>query len=57
MGSGTTCVASLELNRKFMGIERDENYFKISEKRLMETENNGNKQFWFNKTMFIYYEN
>ena len=41
MGSGTTGVASLELNRKFMGIERDEKYFKITEKRLMETENNG----------------
>ena len=34
MGVGSTGVASLELNRKFIGIEIDEIYFKASEKRL-----------------------
>ena len=34
MGVGSTGVASLELNRKFIGIEIDETYFKASEKRL-----------------------
>ena len=41
MGSGTTGVASLELNRKFIGIEQDEKYFQISKNRLKETENKG----------------
>lgn len=33
-GSGTTCVAAKELNRKFIGIEIDEEYHKISLDRL-----------------------
>ena len=33
-GSGTTCVASKELNRRFIGIEIDERYHKISVDRL-----------------------
>lgn len=37
MGSGTTGVAALGLSRKFIGIELDEKYFKIAEKRIMET--------------------
>ncbi len=41
MGSDTTEVASLELNRKFIGIEQDEKYFQISKNRLKETENKG----------------
>jgi len=36
MGSGTTGVAALRLNRKFIGIEKDENYFKLAEKRISE---------------------
>ena len=36
MGSGTTGVACVNLNRKFIGIEKDENYFKIAEKRISE---------------------
>lgn len=34
MGSGTTGVACKKLNRSFIGIEKDEKYFKIAEKRI-----------------------
>jgi site-specific DNA-methyltransferase (adenine-specific) len=36
MGSGTTGVACKNLNRSFIGIEMDENYFKIAEQRISE---------------------
>ena len=34
MGSGSTGVACVNLNRNFIGIEMDETYFKISEQRI-----------------------
>lgn len=34
MGSGSTGVACKNLNRDFIGIEKDENYFKIAENRI-----------------------
>ena len=34
MGSGTTGVACMNTNRKFIGIELDEGYFKIAEQRI-----------------------
>lgn len=37
MGSGTTGVACVNLDRKFIGIELDENYFKIAEDRIKES--------------------
>ena len=37
MGSGTTGVACKILNRDFIGIELDENYFKISKDRIGNT--------------------
>ena len=37
MGSGSSGVASKKLNRKFIGIESDKNYFKIAEKRINDT--------------------
>lgn len=33
MGSGTTCLASKELNRKFIGIEKEPKYYEIACKR------------------------
>ena len=42
MGSGTCGVAAANLNRDFIGIEKDENYFEIAKKRINETdESNG----------------
>ena len=35
MGSGTTGVACLNTSRNFIGMELDENYFKIAEGRIM----------------------
>ena len=34
MGSGTTGVAAKNLNRDFIGIEKDEGYFKIAQERI-----------------------
>ena len=36
MGSGTTGVSCKNLNRNFIGIELDSDYFKIAEKRINE---------------------
>lgn len=36
MGSGTTAIACLNLNRNFIGFEIDESYFNISQKRIDE---------------------
>lgn len=35
MGSGTTGVACKNLNRKFIGIEMDDNYFSIAKERIL----------------------
>ena len=37
MGSGATGIACKELNRNFIGIELDENYFNIAKERIMKT--------------------
>ena len=37
MGSGTTGVACKKLNRNFIGIELDKEYFDIAKKRIKET--------------------
>lgn len=36
LGSGTTGVACVNLNRKFIGIEMDDNYFEIAKDRVLE---------------------
>jgi len=38
MGSGTTGLACKNLNRNFIGIEKDEKYFNIAQKRINETQ-------------------
>lgn len=34
MGSGSTGIAAVETNRNFIGIEQDENYFRIAKERI-----------------------
>lgn len=36
MGSGTTGIACRNLNRNFIGIEKDEKYFEIARKRILK---------------------
>ena len=36
MGSGSTGVACVNMNRNFIGIELDENYFKIADERIKD---------------------
>lgn len=38
MGSGTTGVACVNTNRRFIGIERDEGYFKIAQDRIAKAQ-------------------
>ena len=38
MGSGSTGVACKNTNRDFIGIEKDDKYFGVAEKRINETE-------------------
>ena len=38
MGSGTTGVACINLNRNFFGIEKDKKYFDIAKERIYATQ-------------------
>ena len=49
MGSGSTIIGCLNTNRKYIGIEKDNNYFNIAEDRI----NNWNKEN-INKTDNIF---
>ena len=40
MGSGTTGVACVNTNRKFIGIELDETYFNIATERIDNSRTN-----------------
>ena len=48
MGTGTTGKVCKELNRSFIGIEIDHEYFLLSKKRINEFSNQ--ETFNFNKT-------
>ena len=37
MGSGTTGIAAAKLNRDFIGIEINEDYFSIAKERISES--------------------
>ena len=45
MGSGTTGVACVNLNRNFIGIEIDKEYFEIAKQRIKVVENSHPKPF------------
>ena len=36
MGSGSTCVATKQLKRNFIGMELDKEYFEIAKQRIKE---------------------
>ena len=42
MGSGSTGVACINTNRKFIGIELDKKYFEIAKERIKEAQDNKN---------------
>lgn len=44
MGVGSTGVAALELDRRFIGVELDETYFFAAKKRIEDTLNNNTNQ-------------
>lgn len=37
IGSGTTAVACMELERKYIGYEINEGYFEVAQKRIQDT--------------------
>jgi site-specific DNA-methyltransferase (adenine-specific) len=58
LGSGTTSVVAKKLNRQFVGIEVDEKFAIVTEKRLAMSENNNTIQgfsdgvFWERNTKY-----
>ena len=44
MGSGSTGVACMNLNRKFIGIEKEEKYFNIAKERIEKAEKEYNER-------------
>lgn len=46
MGSGTTGIACLNTNRKFIGIEKDEKYFEVAQLRLEAHRRNINEKMF-----------
>ena len=48
MGSGTTGVACVNTNRNFIGIEMDDNYFKIAEQRIKDQQRENEEELFRN---------
>ena len=46
IGSGTTAVACINTGRNFIGIEKDEKYFDIANKRIEEAEKEMKEKIW-----------
>jgi DNA modification methylase len=46
MGIGSTCVAAINTNRDYIGIELDEKYYDISCKRIEEAINEKKQQLF-----------
>lgn len=40
IGSGTTAIACINTNRNYIGIEKDEEYFNVAQKRIMKHKQN-----------------
>ncbi len=38
MGSGSTCVAAIQTGRRYIGIEKEEKYYKIANQRILNAE-------------------
>ena len=51
MGSGTTGVACVRTNRRFIGIEIDPSYFAIAVKRIEAELRNDARKVFFNDKM------
>ena len=49
MGSGSTGVAAVNLDRSFIGIEKDPQYFEIAKERIAEAERRKNNEFFVKK--------
>lgn len=47
IGSGTTAIACLELNRNFIGIEYEKKYFEIANERIKSYKSKNNKFFYY----------
>ena len=45
MGSGTTCVASLDINRHYIGFEIEEKWYKVAKDRLQKKDAKGQLSF------------
>jgi site-specific DNA-methyltransferase (adenine-specific) len=45
MGSGTTGVACVNTDRKFIGVEKDKEYFAIAKRRIEEAKRNNGQRF------------
>jgi site-specific DNA-methyltransferase (adenine-specific) len=46
MGSGTTGIAAVNLDRNFIGVELDDDYFHIAESRIEKAQDVRDTRFW-----------